>query len=231
MGPRLWNTFVLSAISLVLSVMIAVPLGVMSALRPGSRLDYFMNLFSFAGISIPSFWLAIVLIIIFAVKIPIFPAGGTQTIGADNMGLWADLLDRAKYLVLPVLSLSIQQIGRFSRFTRSAMAEAMRNDFIRTARAKGLNRSVVIWRHGFRNALIPLITILALSISGLFSGALLTETVFAYQGVGKLVYDSIIGNDFNVAMISFVISVSMVLLMNLLADILYGFADPRIAYK
>lgn len=231
MGPRLWNTFLLSAISLALSVVIAVPLGVMSALKPGSKMDYFMNLFSFAGISIPSFWLAIVLIIFFAVKFPLFPAGGTQTIGAEDVGFWADILDRSKYLVLPVLSLSIQQIGRFSRFTRSAMAEAMRNDFIRTARAKGLDRQVVIWRHGFRNALIPLITILALSISTLFSGALLTETVFAYQGVGKLVYDSIIGNDYNVAMISFVISVSMVLLMNLVADILYGFADPRIAYK
>lgn len=231
MGPRLWNTFLLSAASLILSLAIAVPLGVISALRPGSKLDYFMNFFSFAGISIPSFWLAIVLIIIFAVKIPLLPAGGTQTIGEGNLGFWADFLDRSKYLILPVLSLSIQQIGRFSRFTRSAMLEAMRNDFIRTARAKGLSRQTVVWRHGFRNALIPLITILALSFSGLFSGAILTETVFAYQGVGKLVYDSIIGNDYNVAMISFVISVSMVLLMNLLADIFYGFADPRISYQ
>lgn len=231
MGPRLWNTFLLSFISLTLSLILAVPLGVISALKPGSRTDYFMNLFSFAGISIPSFWLAIVLIIIFAVKFPILPAGGTQTIGGDPLGFWADLVDRSKYLILPVLSLSIQQIGRFSRFTRSAMLEAMRNDFIRTARAKGLSRYTVIWKHGFRNALIPLITILALSFSGLFSGAILTETVFAYQGVGKLVYDSIIGNDYNVAMISFVISVSMVLLMNLLADILYGFADPRISFR
>ena len=231
MGPRLWNTFLLSAASLLLSLLIAVPLGVISALRPGSRLDYFMNFFSFAGISIPSFWLAIVLIIIFAVKIPLLPAGGTQTIGQENLGLWADFLDRSKYLILPILSLSIQQIGRFSRFTRSAMLEAMRNDFIRTARAKGLSRQTVIWKHGFRNALIPLITILALSFSGMFSGAILTETVFAYQGVGKLVYDSIIGNDYNVAMVSFVISVSMVLLANLVADILYGFADPRISYQ
>lgn len=231
MGPRLWNTFLLSLASLTLSLLIAIPLGIISALKPGSRTDYFMNLFSFAGISIPSFWLAIVLIIIFAVKIPILPAGGTQTIGMENTGFWADLTDRSMYLILPVLSLSIQQIGRFSRFTRSAMLEAMRNDFIRTARAKGLSRRRVIWNHGFRNALIPLITILALSFSGLFSGAILTETVFAYQGVGKLVYDSIIGNDYNVAMISFVISVSMVLLMNLLADILYGFADPRISFQ
>ncbi|ASD63557.1 ABC transporter permease [Bdellovibrio bacteriovorus] len=231
MGPRLWNTFLLSAISLTLSIAIAIPLGVISALKPGSRTDYIVNLFSFGGISIPSFWLAIVLIILFAVKFPILPAGGTQTIGASDMGLWADIKDRSIYLILPVLSLSIQQIGRFSRFTRSTMLEAMRNDFIRTARAKGLSRKTVIWQHGFRNALIPLITILALSFSGLFSGAILTETVFAYQGVGKLVYDSIIGNDYNVAMISFVISVSMVLLMNLVADIMYGFADPRISYQ
>lgn len=230
MGPRLWNTFLLSFISLGLSILIAIPLGVISALRPGSRTDYFVNLFSFAGISIPSFWLAIVLIIIFAVKFPILPAGGTQSIG-EPMGFWADMMDRGKYLILPVLSLAIQQIGRFARFTRSAMLEAMRNDFIRTARAKGLSKNVVIWQHGFRNALIPLITIVALSFSGLFSGAILTETVFAYQGVGKLVYDSIIGNDYNVAMISFVISVSMVLLMNLVADIAYGFADPRISYQ
>lgn len=231
MGPRLWNTFLLSVISLTLSIAIAIPLGVISALKPGSRTDYIVNLFSFGGISIPSFWLAIVLIIIFAVKFPMLPAGGTQTIGASDLGLWADIKDRAIYLILPVLSLSIQQIGRFSRFTRSTMLEAMRNDFIRTARAKGLSRKTVIWQHGFRNALIPLITILALSFSGLFSGAILTETVFAYQGVGKLVYDSIIGNDYNVAMISFVISVSMVLLMNLVADIMYGFADPRISYQ
>ncbi|XGC79493.1 ABC transporter permease [Bdellovibrio bacteriovorus] len=231
MGPRLWNTFILSFLSLTFSILIAIPLGVISALKPGSRTDYVMNLFSFAGISIPSFWLAIVLIIIFAVKFPVLPAGGTQTIGAGEMGFLADLADRSIYLILPVLSLSIQQIGRFSRFTRSAMLEAMRNDFIRTARAKGLSRSTVIWKHGFRNALIPLITILALSFSGLFSGAILTETVFAYQGVGKLVYDSIIGNDYNVAMISFVISVSMVLIMNLVADIAYGFADPRISFR
>lgn len=231
MGSRLWNTFVLSFISLVLSILIAVPMGIYSGLKPGSKTDYIVNFFSFAGISIPSFWLAIVLIIIFAVKFPIFPAGGTQTIGDSSMGFWAEMADRAKYLVLPVISLSIQQVGRFARFTRSAMLEAMRNDFIRTAKAKGLSRRVVIWRHGFRNALIPLITILALSFSTVFSGAILTETVFAYQGIGKLAYESIVANDFNVAMVSFIISVSMVLIMNLVADILYGVADPRISYS
>ncbi|MFP5519009.1 MAG: ABC transporter permease [Bdellovibrionia bacterium] len=231
MGPRLVNTFWLSLFSLLLSLSIAIPLGVISALKPGSKTDYLVNFFSFAGISIPSFWLAIVLIILFAVKFPIFPAGGTMTITDQDMSFWALLKDRAWYLALPILSLSIQQIGRFSRFARSAMLESLRNDFIRTAKAKGLRRQVVIWRHAFRNALIPLITILALSFSSLFSGAILTETVFAYQGVGKLVYDSIIQNDYNVAMVSFIISVSMVLIANLIADILYGVVDPRITYN
>ncbi len=230
MGPRLWNTFYLSFLSLALSILIAIPMGIYSALKPGSKLDYVVNFFSFGGISIPSFWLGLMLIIIFAVQLGVLPAGGTETIGADTSNLWAVIKDRMFYLILPTLSLSVQQIGGFVRFVRSSMMEAMRNDFIRTAKAKGLERGIVVWRHGFRNALIPLITIIALSFSGLFSGAILTETVFAYQGVGKLVYDSIMANDYNVAMISFIISVSMVLLMNLLADILYGFADPRISY-
>lgn len=110
------------------------------------------------------------------------------------------------------------------------MLDVLRQDYVRTAKAKGLSYHVVIWKHAFRNALIPIITVVALSLSNVFSGALLTETVFAYQGVGKLVYDSIMGNDFNVAMVSFIISVSMVLIMNLIADILYGFVDPRISY-
>lgn len=229
-GPKLLNTFVLSMAALALSLLIAIPLGVLSALKAGSKLDYFINFFAFAGISVPSFWLAIVLIIVFSVWLQIFPAGGTFTIGTDATG-FAELADRLKYLILPTLSLAYLEIGTFVRYTRSAMLEAMRNDYIRTAKAKGLSYREVIWKHGFRNALLPLITIVTLSLSGVFSGALITETVFAYQGVGKLVYDSIIGNDFNVAMISFIISVTMVLIMNLLADILYGFADPRISFK
>ncbi len=230
MGYRLWNSFLLSFTSLFLSIAIAVPIGIACALRPGSKFDYVVNFFSFAGISVPSFWLGIVLMILFAVKWPLLPAGGTVTVGMENGDFTAMLLDRMKYLILPVASLTIQQVGRFSRFTRSAMLESMRNDYIRTAKAKGLSRQTVIWKHGFRNALIPLITVIALSFSSLFSGALLTETIFAYQGVGKLVYDSIVANDYNVAMMSLLISVSMVLIMNLVADILYGVADPRISY-
>ncbi len=231
MGPRLKNTFILSLLSLLLSLAIALPLGIYSALNPGGKLDSVVNFFAFSGISIPSFWLALMLIIVFSVQLGVLPAGGTETVGIDPGNFFNFIKDRGIYLILPILSLSVQQIGSFVRYARSSMMETLRNDYIRTARAKGLDSHTVIWRHAFRNALIPLITILALSFSGLFSGALLTETVFAYQGVGKLVYDSIIANDYNVAMISFIISVSMVLLMNLLADILYGFADPRITYS
>lgn len=232
LGPRLINTFFLSFSSLILALLISLPLGMWSALKAGSKVDYIVNLFSFAGISVPSFWLGIVLIIAFAVKLPLLPAGGTFTIGIENDGNFAEIfLDRLKYLILPIASLCFLQIGRFVRFTRSAMLEALRNDYIRTAKAKGLSYQQIIWKHAFRNALIPLITIIALSFSSLFSGALITETVFAYQGVGKLVYESIIGNDFNVAMVSFMISVSMVLMFSLIADIFYGIADPRISYK
>lgn len=230
MGPRLWNTFILSMGALGLSIVVGITLGVLTALKPGGKMDTFLNLFSFAGISVPSFWLGIMLIIIFAVKLGWLPAGGTETIGLENASAWEQFKDRSMYLILPVLSLSLQQMGRFVRFARSSMLEVLRLDFVRTAKAKGLSRGVVLWKHAFRNALIPIITIVALSLSSVFGGAILTETVFAYQGIGRLVYDSIIANDFNVAMVSFIISVSMVLLMNLVADLLYGFADPRITY-
>jgi peptide/nickel transport system permease protein len=229
LGPKLFNTFVLSIVSLFFSLLIAIPLGVWAALNAGKKGDYIIGFFAFGGISMPSFWFGLVLIILFAVWLPWFPASGTSTIGLEDAGFWASIVDRSKYLVLPVLTLTYISVGRFLRFTRSAMLEAMRNDYIRTAKAKGLSRGMVIWQHGFRNALLSLITMVTLSFSGVFSGAAITETVFAYQGVGKLVYDSVIANDFNVAMVSFMISVSMVLIFNLLADILYSFADPRIS--
>ncbi len=229
-GPRLINTFFLSIAALALSLIVAIPLGIISALKSGSKIDYLINLGAFAGISIPSFALAIMLIIFFAVWIPLFPAGGTNTVDTQ-MNDWETLIDRLKYLILPTISLATLQIGRYVRFTRSSMQEAMRNDYIRTAFSKGLDYWVVVTQHGFRNALLPLITVVALSVSSIFSGAILTETVFAYQGVGKLVFDSVIASDFNMAMVSFMISIVMVLFMNLIADILYGFADPRITYK
>ena len=231
LAPALGATATLSLLSLGLSLLIAIPIGIICALKPNSKLDYFVNLFNFAGISMPSFFLGIILIIIFAVWLGWLPAGGYQTTGMVYDSWWAEMLDKGKYLILPVVSLSVQSIGYFARFARSAMMEAMRNDFIRTARAKGLSEQVVIWRHGFRNALIPLITVIAISFSAVFSGALITESLFAYPGIGRMLFTSIIGNDFNVAMVSFIISIIMVLIMSLVADLLYGVADPRITYK
>jgi peptide/nickel transport system permease protein len=230
LGRSLLNTSLLAGAALLLSLLVAIPLGVWAALRKGSRADYVINLFAFAGISVPSFWIAIVLILAFAVYIPLFPAGGTASIDF-GMSTAETLVDRARHLVLPVLSLSFLSIGTFVRYTRAAMIEAMSNDYIRTARAKGLSWDRVLIVHGFRNALIPLITIVTLSFSTLFSGAIITETVFAYDGVGRLVFLSIQRNDFNVAMVAFMISVSWVLLMNFAADLLYGLADPRITYS
>ena len=229
-GPRLLNTMILTGLSLFPSFVIGIYFGVKAGLYPSSKFDYIANLFAFGGISLPSFWLAIMLIIGFAVKIKIFPAGGTETIGVEMSGIEA-IFDRLKYLVLPTLTLTFIQLGTYARYARSSVIEAMRNDYIRTAKAKGMSRTRVVWIHGFRNALLPLITVIGVSISYLFSGSIITETVFAYQGVGKLVYDSIVANDFNMAMVSFMISIAMVLLMSLVADLLYAVVDPRITYS
>jgi len=225
--PRLGNTFILSFTALVISLLVAIPLGVWAALRAQSWVDYLIGFFSFGGISTPSFWLGLMLIIVFSVKLGILPASGTEPIGVSDPHWW----QRLPYLVLPVLTLSYLSIGRFIRYTRSALLEVLGQDYIRTAKAKGASASSVLWKHAFRNALLPLITMVTLSFSGVFSGAVITETVFAYQGVGKLVYDAIVANDFNVAMVSFMISVSMVLVFNTVADILYSWADPRIRYQ
>ncbi len=229
-GPRLVNTFFLLTGALLLAILVAIPLGIVAAVNSGSKIDYYINLGAFAGISIPSFWLALILIIVFSLGLGWFPAGGTETIG-ENLEGFAYIIDRLKYMVLPILSLTIIQMGIFARYARSTMLETLKADYVRTARSKGLDRTHVIMNHAFRNALIPIVTVIAINFSFIFSGAIITETIFSYQGVGKLVYDSIIANDFNVAMVSFMISVMMVLFMSLVADLLYGFLDPRISYS
>ena len=229
--PRLGNTLILGLIALLVSIIVALPLGIWASLRQGTRTDYVINFLAFIGISMPSFWLGLVLVIIFAVWLNWFPASGVETVGVTFGSFWEEVFDRVKYLVLPVASLSAQTIASWIRFTRASMIETMRNDYIRTATAKGLSRREVVRMHGFRNALIPVVTVIAVSFSFLFSGAVITETVFSYQGIGKLMFDSIMGNDFNVAMCAFVISCFAVLMMNLLADICYAWLDPRISYK
>ena len=224
LGPRLINTLVLMGLGFVASLAIAMPIGIYSALRPYSTRDYAINFAALAGISIPVFWFALMLIFLFAVVWGVLPAGGMYTIGVDS------LADRANYLVLPVLTLSAASAGGFTRFMRASMIETMRQDYIRTARAKGLPARQVVLKHALRNALIPVVTIAALSFGALFSGALITETMFSYLGMGKLIYDSILGNDYNVAMVSLLFATLLTLAANLIADVCYAWLDPRISY-
>lgn len=228
-GPLL-NTFLLSVASLGIALLLAIPLGVLSAVRKNSVFDYFINLIAFAGISVPSFWLGIVLIIVFAVNLNWLPAGGTTTVGFEHTSSFSALMDRLQHLALPVLSLVFFQLGSFVRYTRSAMLEVLKDDFIRTAKAKGVGQARLIFVHALRNALIPLVTVVSISMGYLFSGAIITETVFSYNGLGRLVYNSIMGNDFNVAMVGLLLVVGMVLIMNMIADILYAVVDPRVQY-
>jgi len=223
--PRLANTAILMLSSFVLSLAIALPLGAAAARRPGSALDTVANLLSFAGMSVPPFWFALVLILVFAVALGWLPAGGVATIGDGGV------IDRARHLVLPVATLTVASIGTYLRFARAAMIEALRQDYARTARAKGASEARVLWGHAFRNALVPVITVIALSFGSLFSGALITETMFAYPGMGKLIYDAILGNDFNLALAGLLFATLLVLLSNLAADIAYAAADPRISYR
>jgi peptide/nickel transport system permease protein len=223
--PRLGNTVLLMGLSLAIALAIAVPAGVWAAARPGSLADGAINLLAFAGLSVPLFWLAILLIILFAVILRVLPASGTATVGADG------LADRATYLVLPVLTLTIVTVGTQLRYIRAAMIEVLRQDFIRTARAKGVPRGRLLYGHALRNAMIPFITILALDFGTLFSGALITEQMFAYLGMGKTIFDAIMGSDYNLALVSLLLGTAVVLLSNLLADLAYVWVDPRISYR
>jgi peptide/nickel transport system permease protein len=223
--PALGNTLILLGLTLVLSLAIGLPAGVVAALRPYSRTDYAINLFAFAGISVPAFWLGLLLIIVFAVILGVLPAGGTETVG--GAGFW----DQAKYLVLPVVNLTLASVGGHTRYMRAAMMETLRQDYIRTARAKGAGRARVVLGHALRNAMIPVVTIIALQFGYLFSGALITETIFAYPGMGKLIFDSIMGNDFNLALVALLFATLVTLIGNLLADVAYAWLDPRITYR
>ena len=219
--PAMKNTVVLMGTAFILSVRIAIPVGTFAASKPRSPIDYGVNLFAFAGISIPSFWLALMLIIIFSVFLGWFPAGGIATEGAP-------FLEQIKYMVLPVATITIVSIGGHSRYVRSSMLEVLRQDYIRTARAKGADNNRVIWKHALRNAMIPVVTILALDFGFLFSGALITETIYSWPGMGKLIFDSVMGNDFNLALVALLFATALTLTGNLLADICYAWLDPRI---
>ncbi len=219
---RVGNTLWLMGAAFLISFVIAIPLGIFSSLRQYSVFDYAVNLGAFAGISIPAFWLGLLAIILFAEVLGWFPPGGMRTMGRHALG------DRLWHLILPAAVLSVQTVGVWTRYMRNSMFDTLKADYIRTARAKGLGETTVIGRHGLKNACLPMITILALSVPELFSGALITETIFAWPGMGRLLYDSVIGSDYYVAMISFMCLATLTLVFNMLADFAYGIADPRL---
>ena len=223
--PALGNTIVLLGLSFGLSLVISLPAGILAAVRPYSKTDYVINFVAFAGISTPPFWLALILIIIFAVMLGVLPAGGMGILSESGF------LDTLRFMVLPVISLTIASIGGQTRYVRAAMIEILRQDYIRTARAKGLGECRVVLNHALRNALIPVVTIIALDFGALFSGALITETIFAYPGMGRLIFDSIMGNDYNIALLALLFATALTLFGSILADIAYLRLDPRIAEK
>ena len=222
LASHLGHTLALLGTSFVLAIAIAVPLGVTAARRPRGFLDHAVNLFCFAGISVPPFWLALMLIMVFAVGLGWLPAGGLHSPGG---GGWGDTL---VHLVLPVATLTLASVAGYTRFVRAAMIEALRQDFVRTARAKGAGEGRVLVRHALRAALVPVVTIVALHFGGLVSGALVTETMFAYPGMGRMIYDAIMGNDFNLALAGLVLATVVTLLANLAADLAYAALDPRV---
>jgi peptide/nickel transport system permease protein len=219
---RIWNTFRLMAPALFISIFLALPLGMIAAVKQYSAIDHSVNMAAFVGISLPVHWFGLMLIHVFAVWLGWFPVSGIQTPGVEGFA------DKLWYTVLPVVVLSIAYIGRWLRYMRASMLEVIKQDYIRTARAKGLSERRVILVHAFRNALIPVVTVLALSVPVLFGGALITETVFSWPGMGSLIFEAIIGSDYYVAIIGFLISAILVMVANLLADLLYAVIDPRV---
>jgi len=224
LGPRLANTFLLMGSSLLLALMLAIPMGVYSAIRPNSRSDFAINIFALGGTSIPLFWLALILIVVFSVWLEWLPSSALYEHNAS-------LLNKVRHMVLPVFALSLATVGPLTRHMRAAMIEVLEHDYIRTAHAKGLGERRVVINHALRNAMIPVVTVLSLSFGSLFSGALITETMFSYLGTGKLIFDSIMGNDYNMALISLLFATVLVLLGNFVADLLYAWLDPRISYR
>lgn len=222
LAPAMLTTAKLMLTSFVLSAAIAMGLGIAAALSPGRAADRTIGLFAFAGMSMPTFWLGLLLVLLFAVKLHWLPASGTGEGGAT---------DTIRHLVLPVATLTLATTGHFIRYVRGAMVETWQMDHIRTARAKGAGTTRVVLVHALPHALIPVVTVMALSFGTMFSGALVTETIFAQPGMGKLIYDAIQGNDYNLALVALLFAALITLLGNLAADLAYRVIDPRIGER
>ena len=223
---RLKNTLTLSVTTFLWSSLIAITVGIYSAWHQYSFVDYLGTFLAFVGLAMPVFWFALILILLFSVKLGWLPAGGMYSLGKADV----TLLDRVQHIIMPSFVLGLLGMAGLTRYTRSSVLEVMRQDFVRTARSKGLGERLVLFRHILRNSLIPLITLMTLSIPGLLSGATITEIIFIWPGMGQLLYDSVMSNDFNVTMVALMMISLLVVFSSLLADILYVVVDPRVRY-
>ena len=225
---RMPVTILINFLAIVVILSLAIPIGIKSAVKRGSFFDRSTTLFVFTGFAIPSFWLALILMSFFGVRLGWFPVSGITSLNFENFSIFRKILDVAHHLVLPVLVASIGGLAGFSRYMRQSMINVMDEDYIRTARAKGLPEKSVIYKHGLRNALLPIITILGLSIPGLISGSVIFESIFNIPGMGRLMVESVFARDYNTIMAGLVIAAFLTLIGNLLADISYFHIDPRI---
>jgi peptide/nickel transport system permease protein len=224
-GERLPATLELLGIAFLLALALAIPLGILSAVKQYSILDYVFTVTAYLGICMPVFWFAEMLILLLAIQLNLFPTGGMQTEGIN-----ASFGDTLRHLVLPVIVLSLAFIASWSRYLRSSMLEVLHQDYLRTARAKGLAGLRIVMQHAFRNALIPLVTVVALDFGTIFGGAVITETIFSWPGLGRLFFDSLEARDYPVLMAMMALSAVTVVVCNIVADIIYGILDPRIRY-
>lgn len=226
---RAGPTLLLSVTSFFLILALALLIGIYSAARPYSLLDYLSTALVFAGLSIPSFFLGLGLIYLFAVKLGWLPTSGYENYSADHQGL-SLFVDRLRHMVLPVIVLTITGLAGILRHVRSSVSEALQQDFIRTARSKGASERRVLVKHALRNGLIPVITLLGLSLPAFFAGSVITETIFAWPGMGRLLVDAVFARDYPVSMAINTITAALVILGSVVADVLYGLADPRVRY-
>jgi peptide/nickel transport system permease protein len=224
-------TIIINSLSLFLIFIVAIPIGVLSAAKQYSLFDKLTTIFVFIGFSAPTFWLALLLMILLGVRFNLLPISGIKSLYLSNPTFWNRLLDYARHLVLPVFVSAFGGLAGLSRYTRSNMLEVVRQDYIRTARAKGLSERSVIYKHALRNALMPVITILGLSVPGLIGGSVIFETIFSIPGMGQLFYGSVMARDYPVIMGILFIGAILTLFGNLLADISYAIVDPRISYQ
>ena len=222
---RLPVTLTLAGASLLVAVVIGIPLGIAAALRRNGVVDLLASVISVVGLAIPSFWFAILLIMLFSVNLGWLPSSGMRSVGAGF-----DLLDRAQYLVLPVIVLSTSALPFIVRYTRSAMLGVIHEDFVRTARAKGVAERRVRYVHALRNALIPVVTQIGLQVNRLIGGAIVTESIFGWPGMGRLAIEASSGRDFTVILGLTVTIAAVVIAVNLLVDLAYGFIDPRVRH-